>query len=75
MSRLGNPAFDAGVALARHDLRFLRRSLDRMIEPASPLLERLSDRGLDLLVEKLGEVAEDFVAGVRSVDNDSGRRD
>lgn len=71
MSRPGVPAFDAGRALAQHDLRFLRRSLDRLIEPASPLLEAITDRALELLVVRLGEVAEDFCAGVRSVDNDT----
>ena len=67
MSRPGIPAFDAGVALAEGRKAQLRRALDRMIQPKSPLAERLSDVGIALLVEALDDVREDFVAGVQSV--------
>jgi len=67
MSRPGIPAFDAGVALAEGRKAQLRRALDRMIEPKSPLAERLSDVGIDLLVDALDAVRDDFVAGVQSV--------
>ena len=67
MSRPGIPAFDAGVALAEGRKAQLRRALDRMIQPKSPLAERLSDVGIDLLVDALDDVRDHFVSGVQSV--------
>ena len=67
MSRPGIPAFDAGVAIAQGRKAQLRRALDRMIEPKSALAEAPSDRAIDLLVDALGDVRDDFVAGVQSV--------
>ena len=67
MSRPGIPAYDAGVALAEGRKAQLRRALDRMIQPKSPLAERLSDVGIDLLVDALDDVRDDFVSGVQSV--------
>ena len=64
MSRPGNPAYDAGEALADGRPTVLRRALDRLIEPRSALVEALSDKGIALLVEALDDVREDFVAGV-----------
>lgn len=64
----GIPAFDAGVAIAQGRKSQLRRALDRMIEPKSALAEALSDRAIELLVDALDDVREDFVAGVQSVD-------
>jgi len=64
MSRPGNPAYDAGEAIAQGRRNVLRRALDRMIEPRSALVEALSDQAIALLVEALDEVREDFVAGV-----------
>ncbi len=64
MSRPGNPAYDAGEAIAQGRRNVLRRALDRMIEPRSALFEALSDQAIALLVEALDEVREDFVAGV-----------
>jgi hypothetical protein len=64
MSRPGNPAYDAGEALAEGRPAVLRRALDRLIEPRSALVEALSDQGIALLVEALDDVREDFVAGV-----------
>tara|TARA_R110002020_G_scaffold77248_2_gene195081 strand:- start:1172 stop:1408 length:237 start_codon:yes stop_codon:yes gene_type:complete len=64
MSRPGNPAYDAGEALAEGRPAVLRRSLDRLIEPRSALVEALSDQAIALLVDALDEVREDFVAGV-----------
>lgn len=64
MSRPGVPAYDAGVALAEGRPAVLRRSLDRMIEPRSALVEALSDRAIELLVVALDDVRDDFVRGV-----------
>jgi len=64
MSRPGVPAYDAGVALAEGRPAVLRRSLDRMIEPRSALVEALSDRAIGLLVAALDDVRDDFVRGV-----------
>lgn len=58
------PAFDAGEALAQGRPEVLRRALDRLIEPRNALLEALSDRALELLVEVLDDVRDDFVRGV-----------
>lgn len=63
----GIPAYDAGVALAEGRKSQLRRALDRLIEPKSALAEALSDRAIDLLVDALDDVREDFVAGVQFV--------
>ena len=63
----GIPAFDAGVALAEGRKAQLRGALDRMIEPKSALAEALSDRAIDLLVDALDDVRDDFVSGVQSV--------
>ena len=60
----GIPAFDAGEALAQGRPEVLRRALDRLIEPRNALLEALSDRALELLVEVLDDVRDDFVRGV-----------
>jgi len=64
MSRPGNPAYDAGEAIAQGRRNVLRRALDRMIEPRSALVEALSDQAIALLVEALDEVRDDFIAGV-----------
>jgi len=64
MIKSGNPAYDAGEALAQGRPQVLRRSLDRLIEPRSALLEALSDRALELLIVALDDVRDDFVAGV-----------
>ena len=64
MSRPGVPAYDAGVALAEGRPAVLRRSLDRMIEPRSALVEALSDRAIELLVVAMDDVRDDFVRGV-----------
>jgi len=60
----GIPAFDAGEALAQGRPEVLRRALDRLIEPRSALLEALSDKALELLVEVLDDVRDDFIRGV-----------
>ena len=60
----GIPAFDAGEALAQGRPEVLRRALDRLIEPRNALLEALSDRALELLVEVLDDVRDDFIRGV-----------
>jgi hypothetical protein len=64
MMKHGIPAFDAGEALAQGRPEVLRRALDRLIEPRNALLEALSDRALELLVEVLDDVRDDFVRGV-----------
>ena len=64
MPKHGIPAFDAGEALAQGRPEVLRRALDRLIEPRNALLEALSDRALELLVEVLDDVRDDFVRGV-----------
>lgn len=64
MAREGNPAFDAGQALAQGRFDVLRRALDRWIAPKSALVEAISDRVIDLGVELLTEWHEDFVQGV-----------
>lgn len=64
MPKHGIPAFDAGEALAQGRPEVLRRALDRLIEPRNALLEALSDRALELLVEVLDDVREDFIRGV-----------
>ena len=64
MPKHGIPAFDAGEALAQGRPEVLRRALDRLIEPRSALLEALSDKALELLVEVLDDVRDDFVRGV-----------
>ena len=64
MPKHGIPAFDAGEALAQGRPEVLRRALDRLIEPRNALLEALSDRALELLVEVLDDVRDDFIRGV-----------
>lgn len=64
MMKHGIPAFDAGEALAQGRPEVLRRALDRLIEPRSALLEALSDKALELLVEVLDDVRDDFIRGV-----------
>ena len=64
MPKHGIPAFDAGEALAQGRPEVLRRALDRLIEPRSALLEALSDKALELLVEVLDDVRDDFIRGV-----------
>ena len=64
MPQHGIPAFDAGEALAQGRPEVLRRALDRLIEPRSALLEALSDKALELLVEVLDDVRDDFIRGV-----------
>tara|TARA_S200002703_G_scaffold60668_1_gene52531 strand:- start:426 stop:653 length:228 start_codon:yes stop_codon:yes gene_type:complete len=64
MPKHGIPAYDAGEALAQGRPEVLRRALDRLIEPRSALLEALSDKALELLVEVLDDVRDDFVRGV-----------
>lgn len=64
MSRSGNPAFDAGEALAQGRFDVLRRALDRLIAPRSQMVEVISDKVIDLGIEALSDLHEDFVAGV-----------
>ena len=75
MPKHGIPAFDAGEALAQGRPEVLRRALDRLIEPRSALLEALSDKALELLVEVLDDVRDDFIRGVIAVADPGTGRD